>query len=64
MLIMKENLSEIECTMIQQMRQSRTSKTKRETAKYAARVVEERMNGLQKQQEEGERQEQVTPQLP
>ena len=55
MQIMKDNLDEMNCVMMQQMLQARAGKNNKcETVKYATKVVESMMQGLQaKQEEEG-----------
>ena len=40
----KEHSNNMDCIMIHQTLQARTSKKRGETVNYAARVVEERMN--------------------
>ena len=51
MQINREHPYDIDCVMIHEMLQARTSEKNRETATYAARVVEERMTSLQNRRE-------------
>ena len=57
MQIIKDNLNDMDCVMIQHMLQTRASKNTSDTLKYATKVVEGILRDLQKKQEE-ERQRQ------
>ena len=52
MQIMKDNLKEMDCVMIQQMLQAQASKNKGETVKHATKVVDGRMEASQTKQDE------------
>ena len=59
MQIIREHPYDIDCVMIHEMLQARTSEKNSETATHAARVVEERMTRLQNRRDGEDKQQQM-----